>query len=303
MCGRSFATKVRPDGTVPRDLPKRFCGRSCSSKANAARLNPTTLLEVTKECAGCGDDFVTKVHPSTGGVAKGYASKYCSRQCGLSSHNRSRRADTKASYLKDPKTCPCGAEFPYEDRHSRIYCSDECTGKYGKKRQSDPSNYVTFDCESCGESVTRRKSYGSGALRFCSNQCSSKSNHSKVFSLTDGDDVIQLDSSWEALVFGVMTFTKTAQIKRVDRDEVIELVTENGNAGYYAPDFVVGEVYLEIKGFVKPRTVARAVAWRESGKKVAILDRDRIQALSEACLSNPEGALQLLEIYSSSDPR
>src|SRR5262249_36675754 len=100
---------------------------------------------------------------------------YCSRAC-----SNTVTAETRAEKVQEsrsgyqPPTCPCGNKvLPVAGmRHVyRKYCSDACRDLYGLKRQKDPANWVTFNCQNptCGKEVTRYKKYGSGANKYCSN--------------------------------------------------------------------------------------------------------------------------------------
>lgn len=201
--------------------------------------------------------------------------RFCSRQCRSDFFGERARAQAIEDYLADPKRCPCGEAFPYDERHAKTYCSPACRKTYGKPKgpKKDPANYVTFNCERCGAEVTRYRNYGNGALRFCSNECSARSNTQRRIGV---DDVV-LDSGWEALVWGLCSFHKVS-ISRFDRAHAVE----HGD-GWYGPDFVVSiglDLYfVEVKGLEDDDDRSRYEAWTSQGNPLVVLDRDRLRIL------------------------
>lgn len=226
-------------------------------------------IERSCENPSCGRSFATKVRPD-GTTAVGHPDRYCSVACSRLSDNRDRSLAKQSEWLQSEKSlCPCGGRIAYEDRNIRKYCSEACTKRFRKKRQRDPERYVTFNCERCGVEVTRYKKYGNGALRFCSNECSARSNTQRRIGV---DDVV-LDSGWEALLWGLCSFRKVP-IVRFDREGVIP----HGD-GFYGPDFIVAGIPVEVKGLEDDDDRGRYDAWRAAGHRLVVLDRQRLEAL------------------------
>lgn len=232
-CGRSFASKTNPDGTPAKGYPARFCSRACARAVGNREIVQDRKVSTTG---------------------------------GYGSHADLREAwDTSAASM-----CPCGGRIPYELRHQRKYCSPECRKEYGNSgRIADPTKRVTFACERCGTEVTRYKGYGSGALRFCSNECSARSNTQRRVCV---DDVV-LDSGWEALVWGLCALRKVP-IERFDRRGCVEV-----GDGWYGPDFVMAGYYVEVKGLEDDDDRERYAAWRAAGNPLVVVDRERLEAL------------------------
>ena len=231
----------------------------------------TTLIEIERPCENpsCGRSFASKINPD-GTPARGYAGRFCSRSCARSVENKERSVHKEQEWLaSDASRCACGKRIPYALKHTRLYCSDECTKLYGKKKGSDPTKKVTFTCERCGKEVTGYKSQ-SGVQRFCSIECSARSNTQR--SLKVGDAI--LDSTYEAAVVGWCGTRKVPWV-RFDREQAISY-----NDGWYGPDFVIdNRFYVEVKGLEDDDDRARYDAWRATGRKLVVLDRDRIDQL------------------------
>lgn len=224
--------------------------------ARPGRHNPTE--KVSKPCENCGS--VMELNPSE------TARKYCSFECF--------KEGKRASF-----SCPCGKRVVVAKSIAAVrqFCSMACRDVYGKKRQPDPANYVTFNCQTCGDEVTRYRKYGSGANMFCSNPCAAK--HTKTvrhYVIREMDMV--LDSGWEALVAGLLQYHKVP-VKRVDRSEAV--TTESG--AIYAPDFEVvvdGEVlYLEVKGFDNGNQSEGWETWRRERGHLVVLEREDLEAI------------------------
>jgi endogenous inhibitor of DNA gyrase (YacG/DUF329 family) len=232
---------------------------------------PSSLVEQKRTCPTCGTDFITKVHPN-GKVAKGYKTTYCTRACSRQVANVRSGEVNRAKYEVNPRRCPCGVAIAYEDRHHvKSYCSPKCRKLYGKKKQLDPANYVTFACRNCGKEVTRYRKYGSGASMYCSNACASTHTKMKHHVAMRDEDVL-LDSSWEAFYWGLCRLLKVA-IERFDRDGCVD---------GYGPDFYLPGLglYVEIKGVEDDADPSKWAAFRASGRQLMVLDRGALLALA-----------------------
>jgi hypothetical protein len=221
---------------------------------------------MSRECKRCGATF--EVPPT-------YKKKqYCTRACSSAATAEQRAASNRANGRYKAPVCPCGNEVTREGTkyvyaRDKKYCSPECRAKYGKKRQPNPDNYVTFDCMTCARSVTRYKGYGNGASKFCSNRCAAKHTKTKHHLAFRDDDVL-LDSAWEGLFWCLMKYDKIPVV-RVDRDLAIEWT----NGHHYAPDFYLPTLgtWVEVKGLEDDEDPARWDAWRAVRGRLVVMGR------------------------------
>lgn len=226
-------------------------------------------------CERCGNEFV---------VRQSVPQRYCGRACARQVDAIAKSGRSQAEWEASPQSyCPCGiGRIPYVKRHYNKYCSDECRLRYGKKRQANPANYVTFNCRTCGKEVTRYKNYGNGSNLYCSNECASKFTHKKHHVTMKDSDVL-LDSAWEAAVWGVLHVHKIA-VERADRS----LAVEWSPGCYYAPDFYLPSkgLWIEVKGLPDPDDETRWAAWRVAHGPLLVLDESNVHSF----LADPEGA-------------
>jgi glutaredoxin-related protein len=161
--------------------------------------------------------------------------------------------------------CPCGkAQIPYKDRHHLKYCSPACRKQYGKpSKVKDPAKYRTFVCENCNKQVTRLKRLGA---KFCSNECAAKFTKTKHHLAFRDDDVL-LDSAWEGLLWCLCRFLKVP-IERVDRAKAVEWAPGR----WYAPDFLMGHTYIEVKGLEDPEDWDKWHAWNNKVGRLLVVD-------------------------------
>jgi 5-methylcytosine-specific restriction endonuclease McrA/endogenous inhibitor of DNA gyrase (YacG/DUF329 family) len=141
-------------------------------------------------CKTCGKQF--SAYKSR--ILRG-DSKFCSRECYLLSHK------TKESFCKE-------CQKPIKSYNGKVFCSDECRKKYGKKMViclvcgkiqylkpslnnrlycsvkcrsiaqsgNEKSEHVEINCEFCGKVIRiRKKHYDLYGKRYCSQECYSKS--------------------------------------------------------------------------------------------------------------------------------
>jgi hypothetical protein len=175
--------------------------------------------------------------------------------------------------------CPCGeVQIAYEYRHSHKYCSSACRKKYAKpSKVKDPTKQVTFNCETCEKEVTRYYRYGGSLVqRFCSNECAAKFNRAIQHIGVNG---VILDSGWEALFWGLCKFLKVP-IERLDRAQAIEWAP----GCWYAPDFLMGRTYVEIKGMEDSDDQKKWDAWNNQVGRLLVLDKalmDKFRKMSQ----------------------
>jgi hypothetical protein len=285
---RYFETSVQ---TVTRVLTRRgvpFEGRMASApvtrtpdeqavineRISAARKGKGTGLRKRLEIRNCENKACGKEFEYHAGQT---GERFCSRACRNEYAAFINRAAAKDAYELDPKRCPCGDPIPFEYRHTRQFCSIDCRLQYQPKRQKDPTNYVTFNCLNCGAEVTRPKNYGGNTVqKYCSNECSAKHNRTKQHIVVE--DAVVLDSPYEAFFYGLMRLWKI-QVERADRSLAVAV----GGNGWYCPDFYLPEldIWVETKGVAGPEDPPRWAAWREGGRRLALLGRDDLMFLGD----------------------
>jgi hypothetical protein len=240
--------------------------RVSASVRAAKQLNPggrPVGPRIVRTCR-CGNTF--EVVPSS-------KQQNCSRSCAKSLQAERLSNNLRAAWESDERSlCACGnGRIPYEHRHVWRYCSVACRNAIGKKRQPNPENYATFNCLNCETEVTRRK--GLGYHKYCSNACAAK--HTKTKEHIVVDDAVVLDSSWEALFWGLCGFRKVP-VERFDRENGFEWKS----GAWYAPDFwlpFVG-IAVEVKGVEDSNDVEKWAAFRTKFPLV-VLDRGEMSQM------------------------
>jgi hypothetical protein len=244
-----------------------------NAKVSEARKGKGTGARAAREdrpCEVCGTTF----H-----VLASSKQRFCSRSCRNDGLARDNRQQAEKDYAAAPRVCPCGERIPFEFRHTRQFCSPEHRSLYAPKRQADPTKQITFDCATCGTSVTRRKGYSQSisGKQFCSNECAAKHTKTvKNYVLRDQDMV--LDSRWEVLVVGLLGYRKIA-CERFDRSDVIEWSPGH----WYGPDLVVptydGPIYIEVKGYEQEHDAPKWEAFRAAGNRLVTIDQDLMEQM------------------------
>lgn len=243
-----------------------------NARVSASRKGKATGPRVARdeiECAECQTKFFY-VPGKTG-------REFCSRKCRGAAIGRERTQQAQQEYAENATVCKCGASIPYEYRHTRQFCSDSCRRDNQIKRQPDPANYVTFDCQTCGTPTTRYKNYGNGALKFCSNLCAYKHTKTvKHYVVRDMDMV--LDNGWEAFFAGVCRVDKIPVIRH---DRSVGVAWSECEGGWYAPDFDLPTfgVTVEVKGQEDEDDPAKWEAYRAAHGALVVLGPSHIAAL------------------------
>lgn len=259
--GMTIADAAAEVGVHPATVTKwqRQTGvKLISRKGNRSERDGTH--EVT--CDQCGKVFV---------APRSQKRRFCSREC----TNEWQRAQV------EERTCEgCGKPLKVEDGATTMYtyrkfCSKVCRMKYGKKRQRDPANYVTFNCETCGKEVTRYKGHGSGHLRFCSNLCAAKHTKKVRHYVVREADMV-LDSTWEMLFAGLMGFLKIP-CERNDREYGVEYAPDH----WYAPDFLLSKsnIAIEVKGNEDDDDPEKWELFRAQRGPLAVVDQEMLETL------------------------
>lgn len=236
----------------------------------------------TCERAECGQTF--EVRENAADAHK----RFCSRSCARLVDNQARSVIKQQEWSESAASlCPCGnGRIPYSARHTTKYCSPTCRMTFGKKKQANPENYITFDCKNCGQSVTRYKNHGK-YHKYCSNECASK--HTKTRRHLIVEDSTVLDSGWEALFWGLCAFRKIA-VDRFQRERGVEWRPGT----WYAPDFWMPtyRFAVEVKGVEDSDDAARWAAFRKQSPLV-VLGREELSTL---CLSQDLAAALVIII-------
>lgn len=158
--------------------------------------------------------------------------------------------------------------------YQQKYCSPECRVKHQVKRQRDPENWLTRDCQNCRKSFQRPKSY-TGSLKYCSIACSQR--HTRTSQHVVAADGTVMDSWWEAALGGVLALRKIT-FQRNDRSQGVEW---NGTDTWYSPDFHLPslEMWVEVKGQIREVDSIKWKAFREQIGPLAVLDQESLEAL------------------------
>ena len=254
------------------------------SSARAGKGMGQRVERVERACEVCSTRFsVTKSNSKQ---------RFCSRSCRNRGVGEVNRLAAIAQYDAVARKCPCGDQIPFEFRHTRQFCSDDCRWKFQDRRKLNPENYITFNCQNCGVEVTRLKKYGNGYAKYCSNSCAQR--HTKTrrnIVIREGDTV--LDSRWEAFVFGLCAMVKLP-IERYDREQGVEWRP----GAWYAPDFVMPTIglALEVKGRQDPEDHLKWAAYREQYGMLAVIGESELDALRLAASDSVRLTAQLREI-------
>lgn len=240
-------------------------------------------MSETRKCEGCDTVFAV---PST------YkAKRYCSRACSNRATVDRRAASHKALGKYQPPICPCGQLVAPPDSQTHVYasqkkyCSPECRSTYQGKRQRDPEKWVTKVCRTCTKEFEFRVN-SKNAGYFCSNECAAKHTKVKKYYVLRDSDVV-LDSSWEGLFYCLLVFLKIP-VARIDRSTAIEW--QPGH--WYAPDFQVDQIAVEVKGLEDDEDPDKWIAWRNQVGPLVIVDRFLLDLLRHC--DDAEQALDLL---------
>jgi hypothetical protein len=119
-----------------------------------------------------------------------------------------------------------------------------------------------------------------GYHRYCSNVCAQRHTRTKQHIVVD--DAIVLDSTWEALFWGLCGLLKVP-VERFDREHGVAW----GNDKWYAPDFWLPSIQaaVEIKGIEDDDDPEKWNVYRHEHGSLTVVDVDslgRLRALSRA---------------------
>lgn len=205
-----------------------------------------------KSCPTCGQDF-QPTHAKT--------QKYCSRAC-IPAPGRKHLV------------CPCGTNT---GSYQRKYCSPEHRAEYSKKKA--PVRMVTHTCQSCGSDFERPWYYASKGM-FCSIECSNQ-NHSRYRTQHFEFGQVHLSSGMELRFVACLLRFDVPWAPWPDDDPFV--YDDDGTRREYRPDFVVGDMAIEVKGGEPedhPQRQARS-RWDRS-ETLVLVRRDELAKL-EGC--------------------
>lgn len=224
---------------------------------------PNVKPRPTKVCPTCGETFAC-THPKQ---------KFCSRPC-IRSKGRSHNV------------CPCGEST---GSYSRLYCSPEHRAKYGKKKP--PVRMVSRTCQVCGDEFERPHHYP-GKMMFCSVSCSNR-QHSRYRQQHFKFGNVHLSSGYELRFLACLLRHKVDWSPWPDDDPFLYEGHE------YRPDFRVGDVAVEVKGYEPedhPQRRAREL-WDREETLVEVGETELVRL--ERCLSRSEFLRGLVKIVKS----
>ncbi|KAB2792875.1 HNH endonuclease [Brucella anthropi] len=172
-------------------ISKRYCGKACSSKAKRIRDKDAGKHHndgaPEHVCEHCGEIFRRRKD-------KNNAVRFCSRECGFAAKSNLRPEQNISPDLREEANkfivavriarcicLQCGNRFDGVNLGER-YCSEECSADYQRARYiADNDNgrdRSPRPCATCGTEFAPQ--YGDRRRRFCSLECSAKSDDAKA---------------------------------------------------------------------------------------------------------------------------
>lgn len=223
--------------------------------------------------------------------------------------NQTNRQQKKAKYKREYENAPrlcriCNSIIAYEKRNS-MFCSRSCSNfrvhtnetktKISKSVKLKPSGIVAMckidqmqihnrrrmqrvekNCKACGirfeTKITEDKMY-------CSRKCNpSHGGYRKGSGRAYGGyyNGIYCHSTYE-LVW--VMYNTEKQIPFAKCNEVFDYIDDKGIKRRYFPDFIQGDVIIEIKGFHTRNVDIKKAAVVKSGRKISILYRNDLETM------------------------
>jgi hypothetical protein len=135
---------------------------------------------------------------------------------------------------------------------------------------------VTHVCQNpaCGKDFERPYTYP-GKTMFCSIKCSNAQHSSKRQRHYQFGD-LNLNSAFELRFVACLERLKIGWSPWPD-DELIVYTTPDGIEHEYRPDFRVGNLIIEIKGWAENPDSNQRFAWEDTD--VVLIDRDKLNSL------------------------
>lgn len=269
-------------------------------------------------CDNCSSSFEKSIYDHRNSLKRGYKNFFCSNVCSCE-FNRKNTIDYKSKeleYLFHPKIClNCSLPISYKQRKN-TYCSSKCsathTQKNGghcqwteedKKKKSEWAKtnvHLFFDpsiktgtfiqCPNCNGSFYRaKKQKRLCCSRRCSNEWIVKSGYYKDkgrggYRPNSGTSKkgwykgYYCGSSWE-LAWVIYNLEHDIVFKR--NEQGFNYVFENKLRKYY-PDFIIGDEYIEIKGYHSNQFDAK---FSQFPYKLNILHKKELQPILDYVVS------------------
>lgn len=282
---------------------KKTCSAECRYRLSSKSTRDSSGRWETKACIRCGSEFQN---------AKSKPKKYCTWDCMM----EARRSDSRAS-----RTCSvCGNEFTYFKRQDQRTCSPACRNKLTASRRevnfpecrvcgvsTGSYNRIYCDehrpsrpgrkpmprkvavCLACGEEFSRPGSWP-GKMIYCSNACSHRETKSvrDKFVANLNEKAVVFHSGYE-LRFWALCQRFDLPVRRYDGPDI------KTPEGVYRPDFIVltslGEVIVEVKGYLRPESAVKVRSAREQGHKIVMVSKERLIELEQGDLLSVVNAL------------
>lgn len=277
-CGTEFeqSNKYRESKTCSKACRYVLSGRSNKQAQGAQYLD--------RECPVCGKSFDGKTahcsricsnrarsgdqHPAVQAAQEARSSP-C-KVCGEPTQHTQRDTcpDHRRGWQKrELATCPCGQ--PAENIRSK-YCCVEHRKKWGRKPAVKMVEHV---CQTCGDTFERPHFYPTKGM-FCSIECSNRQHSRKRARHYQFGD-LNLNSSFELRFVACLERLKVKWSPWPDDRPFVYSV--NGVEHTYTPDFLVGGLAVETKGWDHPdstQPVGRH-AW-DFPEPLCLVNRERL---------------------------
>lgn len=252
------------------------------------------MKTVSVNCTNCGISFEKPTSYVKQGQKRGYTNHFCSNKCSCEHNkklNKCLPSKRKDEYYKTPKKClNCESVIPYEDKAWKKYCSQKCAAIHvqkdgghkwseeDKKRISNwakkhafvpnPKNRIKLNCLLCNKEFETILSNSN--KKCCSRKCSNEWIVNSGYLKNKGRGGYRPNSgtskkgwykgyycgsSWE-LAWVIFNLEHGIAFKR--NEQGFDYVFEDKARKYY-PDFVVGDEYIEIKGYHSKQFDAKVV--------------------------------------------
>lgn len=233
--------------------------------------DPTTSRDFI--CEHCSKSFRRFPSDIRKAAQTGSTIRFCSRAC----YNAGVRNDVEL-------TCPeCGETFTrwYADlttakkRKQRMYCSATC--RDAASARSRVNRVETF-CAACGKAMSVIPARADGRRLYCSYACmgsqaSSWTRHGWGRAGIRPDLGHFVRSRWEANICRVL--------RALSIPYQYEPRTFRCGEVSYTPDLLIGESWIEIKGWMSPTAAAKIAAFREHypGERLTIIGHAEYAAI------------------------
>ena len=221
--------------------PKSGCGYESSEhglKVHYGRSedHEGTIADNYFECEFCGERVYNRVARDN--------PKFCSNLC--SAIHRSGFDTVTEYYHQKVDICEnCGVVIEHPPDTSSKFCSRKCSDP---NRENPGKKLIEVECSECGSTLERRPSrIERSNNHYCSMECRGGGPYGKNHYIEEVD--INVRSGWE----------KEFILELLERDVEFEYEKRfNLENRVYSPDFIIGDVAVEIKGYGTQEHVDKA---------------------------------------------